>query len=36
VKAKARFTNTDNALFPNQFVNLRLLLRTVSGAVVCR
>ncbi|SFP28631.1 membrane fusion protein, multidrug efflux system [Variovorax sp. OK605] len=34
VKAKARFTNADNALFPNQFVNLRLLLRTVSGAVV--
>ena len=34
VKAKARFTNTDNALFPNQFVNLRLLLRTVSSAVV--
>ncbi|AVQ81145.1 MULTISPECIES: efflux RND transporter periplasmic adaptor subunit [unclassified Variovorax] len=34
VKAKARFSNADNALFPNQFVNLRLLLRTVSGAVV--
>lgn len=34
VKAKARFANTDNALFPNQFVNLRLLLRTVSSAVV--
>ncbi|WP_418119859.1 efflux RND transporter periplasmic adaptor subunit [Variovorax sp. 350MFTsu5.1] len=34
VKAKARFTNADNALFPNQFVNLRLLLRTVSSAVV--
>ena len=34
VKAKARFVNADNALFPNQFVNLRLLLRTVSGAVV--
>ncbi|MDP9912810.1 multidrug efflux system membrane fusion protein [Variovorax boronicumulans] len=34
VKAKARFTNADGALFPNQFVNLRLLLRTVSSAVV--
>lgn len=34
VKAKARFSNADNTLFPNQFVNLRLLLRTVSGAVV--
>ncbi|KQX23189.1 efflux RND transporter periplasmic adaptor subunit [Variovorax sp. Root434] len=34
VKAKARFSNADEALFPNQFVNLRLLLRTVSSAVV--
>ncbi|NVM88842.1 multidrug efflux system membrane fusion protein [Variovorax sp. SG517] len=34
VKAKARFSNADNALFPNQFVNLRLLLRTVNSAVV--
>ena len=34
VKAKARFSNADNALFPNQFVNLRLLLRTVASAVV--
>ncbi|MBB3639327.1 efflux RND transporter periplasmic adaptor subunit [Variovorax atrisoli] len=34
VKAKARFANADNALFPNQFVNLRLLLRTVNSAVV--
>nr|WP_318646639.1 efflux RND transporter periplasmic adaptor subunit [Variovorax sp. 38R] len=34
VKAKARFTNADGVLFPNQFVNLRLLLRTVSSAVV--
>ncbi|UAJ11536.1 MdtA/MuxA family multidrug efflux RND transporter periplasmic adaptor subunit [Polymorphobacter megasporae] len=33
VKAKARFTNTDGALFPNQFVNARLLLDTVKGAV---
>jgi multidrug efflux system membrane fusion protein len=34
VKAKARFSNADNALFPNQFVNLKLLLRTLSSAVV--
>jgi multidrug efflux system membrane fusion protein len=34
VKAKARFANDDNALFPNQFVNVRLLLRAVEGAVV--
>ncbi len=34
VKAKARFSNADNTLFPNQFVNLRLLLRTVDSAVV--
>lgn len=33
VKAKARFANTDGALFPNQFVNARLLLDTVRGAV---
>ena len=34
VKAKARFANADATLFPNQFVNVRLLLRTISGAVV--
>ncbi len=34
VKAKARFANAGNALFPNQFVNVRLLLRMVEGAVV--
>ncbi len=33
VRAKARFTNGKAALFPNQFVNLRLLLDTVQGAV---
>ncbi len=33
VRAKARFANTDGALFPNQFVNARLLLDTVKGAV---
>ena len=34
VKAKARFANADGRLFPNQFVNVRVLLRTLSGAVV--
>jgi len=34
VKAKARFANVDGNLFPNQFVNARLLLRTISGATV--
>jgi len=33
VRAKARFANTDGTLFPNQFVNARLLLDTVRGAV---
>jgi len=33
VKAKARFANADGALFPNQFVNARLLLETLKGAV---
>jgi len=34
VKAKARFANTDGRLFPNQFVNVRMLLDTVKGAVI--
>jgi len=34
VKAKARFANAAAALFPNQFVNVRLLLRSVENAVV--
>ena len=34
VKAKARFANADGALFPNQFVNVQLLLRTIDAAVV--
>ena len=34
VKAKARFPNADGAMFPNQFVNVQLLLRTIAGAVV--
>ena len=34
VKAKARFANAKANLFPAQFVNVRLLLRTISGAIV--
>lgn len=34
VRAKARFTNADNKLFPSQFVNLRLVLDTIENAVV--
>ncbi|MES2152277.1 MAG: efflux RND transporter periplasmic adaptor subunit [Pseudomonadota bacterium] len=34
VKAKARFSNVKQALFPSQFVNLRLELRTIKDAVV--
>ena len=34
VKAKARFANAGATLFPNQFVNVRLLLRSVDGAIV--
>ena len=34
IKAKARFANASGTLFPNQFVNVRLLLKTIDGAVV--
>ena len=34
VKLKAQFANADSSLFPNQFVNTRLLLETKSGATV--
>ncbi|WP_240787164.1 efflux RND transporter periplasmic adaptor subunit [Ramlibacter rhizophilus] len=34
VRAKARFANGDGALFPNQFVNVQLQLRTIEGALV--
>jgi multidrug efflux system membrane fusion protein len=34
VRAKARFDNADGKLYPSQFVNLRLQLRTVEGALV--
>jgi multidrug efflux system membrane fusion protein len=34
VKLRAMFPNTDNALFPQQFVNAHLLLRTLKGVIV--
>jgi multidrug efflux system membrane fusion protein len=34
VKAKARFANANFALFPNQFVNVRILLSTLDNALV--
>jgi len=34
VRAKARFANADNKLFPSQFVNLRLQLNVIDNAVV--
>ncbi len=34
VKAKARFANGSDALYPNQFVNIRLLVDTMKDAVV--
>lgn len=34
VKAKARFANAKSTLFPSQFVNVRLRLRTIEGALV--
>ncbi|MGO4686678.1 efflux RND transporter periplasmic adaptor subunit [Brevundimonas sp. 2YAF1] len=34
VKAKARFANTDGALFPGQFVNTRLLLEVQEDVVL--
>lgn len=33
VRAKARFANADGRLFPNQFVNVSLLVNTLSRAV---
>jgi len=34
VRLKARFTNTDGNLFPNQFVNARLLVNTLHDALM--
>ena len=33
IKVKARFANDDNALFPNQFVNVRMQVGTLSNAL---
>jgi len=33
VKVRAQFDNTDNALFPSQFVNARLLVKTLHDVV---
>ena|SRR5579872_1389021 len=33
VKVRAQFDNADNALFPNQFVNAQLLVKTLHNAV---
>ena len=33
VKVRAQFDNADNALFPNQFVNVQLLVKTLQNAV---
>jgi len=33
VKIRAQFDNSDNALFPNQFVNAQLLVKTLQGVV---
>jgi membrane fusion protein, multidrug efflux system len=34
VRIKAQFANKDNALFPNQFVNARLLVNTLKNALM--
>jgi membrane fusion protein, multidrug efflux system len=34
VKLRAIFANTNNALFPNQFVNTRLLVKTLHGVTL--
>ena len=34
IKLKATFPNGDNALFPNQFVNTRLLVSTQHGVIL--
>ncbi len=34
VRLKAQFANQDNALFPSQFINIKLLLTTLKNAIV--
>ena len=33
LRVRARFDNPDESLFPNQFVNIRLLLKTLPDAL---
>ena len=33
IRVKAQFANKDNSLFPNQFVNVRLQLNTITGGL---
>ena len=33
VKVRAQFDNADNALFPNEFVNVRLMMKTLENVV---
>jgi multidrug efflux system membrane fusion protein len=34
LRLKAEFPNTDDSLFPNQFVNIRIRVRTLQDAVI--
>jgi multidrug efflux system membrane fusion protein len=34
IRGKARFANADGKLFPSQFVNVRIALQTLKGAIV--
>ena len=34
IKVRAEFANSDHQLFPNQFVNVKLLLQQIAGATV--
>jgi multidrug efflux system membrane fusion protein len=36
VKLRAQFDNSDNALFPNQFVNVQLLVKTLQNIVTVK
>ena len=36
VKLRANFANADGALFPNEFVNVHLLVNTLTNATWCR
>jgi len=35
IRLKARFANTANKLFPNEFVNAKILVRTLPKAIAC-